>query len=326
VYKNAMACALTVLTAIAGPLQVDEWRRQVDRGNAAQKMGNYADAAASYELAVHAAEPFNPGDSRRSLALNAAATMYDALGRFADAEATYRLALAAAQTGGERTPEYALILSNLGTVYAEMGQLSKAEKMLRDALATYDTVERPDAGLHRAMVQNALGEVLSISARYPEADQLLTTALAVLEKHPEAWSETSMAKNDLAVVRFYQKNFPESLRLFEESITGFEAHMGPDHPMLVRTLNNYACVQGLTGQREKAGETLRRAVDIAEKRLGQEHPLYGMVLASYAAHVREAGDKKTAKVLAAKSSKILRETGRRNGLGAVIDVNALRSK
>jgi tetratricopeptide (TPR) repeat protein len=96
--------------------------------------------------------------------------------------------------------------------------------------------------------------------------------------------------------------------------------------MLVRILDNLAGLALRAGHRDEAGENLRRALDIAERRLGQEHPLYGAVLAKYAEYLKQCGEKTRAKALQAKSNQILRNSNQRNGIGAVIDVSALQHK
>ena len=105
-----------------------------------------------------------------------------------------------------------------------------------------------------------------------------------------------------------------------------EEHLGQVHPMLVRILNNLASVENRMGYRDEAGQRLRRALDIAKARLGGEHPTYGLLLANYAAFLRQGGDKGGAKVLEAQSARIMRDSARLNGLGAVVDVSSLRGK
>ena len=91
-------------------------------------------------------------------------------------------------------------------------------------------------------------------------------------------------------------------------------------------LNNLASLEHRSGPREEAGQRLRRALDIAERRLGPEHPSYAAVLANYAAFLRQDGDKSRAKALETQSSQILKDNNRRNGVGEVIDINSLRHK
>jgi tetratricopeptide (TPR) repeat protein len=254
------------------------------------------------------------------------ATMYDAAGQFADAAAGYRRALKeAAASVGKTGPEYALVLSNLGASYVQTGQAAAGEKLVREALAIYSAADPPDE-FRIAVAQNALGEILCLIRKYQEAGTLLTRSLAVLQKEPGAWGETALARNTLGVVRFEEGNPEEARRLILEALTALERHLGLDHPMLVRILNNLASLANRSGHREEAGQLLRRSLDIAEKRLGPEHPAYALLLGNYAAFLRQGGDKSGAKVLEAQSTRILKDIGRRNGLGDVVDVNSLRPR
>ena len=115
-------------------------------------------------------------------------------------------------------------------------------------------------------------------------------------------------------------------QLLHRALAMMEENTGPDHPMLARTLNNLASLEARTGHREEAGKSLRRALDIAERRLGPEHPVYAAILGNYAAFLRQGGEKSQAKVLEARSSQILKDSSRRNGIGTVIDIHSLRSK
>jgi len=298
----------------------------MDEGAAAETAGDYARAASSYRVATEVAERFDHRDRRRVIAWNALATIYDALGRFADAQAGYRRALKeAAESTGNAGPDYAMVLANLGASFVETGQVAAGEKQLRQALAIYSAADPPDE-LRIAVAQNALAEVLCVARKYKEAAPLLTRSLLVLEKHPGAWGETALAKNNLGVVVFFEGNQEEARRLFLQGLAMLEQHLGPDHPMLARILSNLASLENRTGHREEAGQRLRRALDIAEKRLGPEHPSYAVLLANYAAFLRQGGDKSGAKVLEAQSTQILKDSSRRNGLGAVIDVSSLRPK
>ncbi len=322
--QHVLAAAIAILTSVAGFPQTDDWRSRMQEGAAAETVGDYAVAASSYRVATEVADRFDRHDRRRAVAWNAMATMYDALGRFAEAEAAYRRALKdAAESTGKAGPDYALVLGNLGSWYVETGQRAAGEKLLRESLAIYSAADPPDE-LHIAVAQNGLAEVLCVDRKYKEADPLLTRALAVLEKNPRVWGETALAKNNLGVVRFLEGNYEEARRLFLEAMAMIEQRWGPEHPMLARILNNLASLENRTGHREEAGQRIRRALDIAEKRLGPDHPAYAALLANYAAFVRQGGDKARAKALEAQSAQILRDSSRRNGLGAVIDVSSLR--
>jgi tetratricopeptide (TPR) repeat protein len=324
--QRILAAAVAVLTSGVGFPQTDDWVPRMQEGAAAETVGDYARAASSYRAATEIAERFDRRDRRRAVAWNAMATMYDALGRIAEAQVGYRRALKeAVESTGKAGTDYALVLGNLGSLLAETGQTAAGEKLLRLAVAIYSAADPPD-DLRLAIARNGLAEVLCVAHKSKEAGPLLVSALAVFEKKPAAWRETAVAKNSLGIVRLLEGNHEEARRLSLEALAMMEQHCGPDHPMLVRALNNLASAEFGIGLREEAGQRLRRALDIAKRRLGPEHPSYAVVLANYADFLRESGDKARAKVLATQSSQILKDSNRRNGVGDVIDINSLRRK
>ena len=299
--QHVLTAAIAILTSVAGFPQTDDWRQRMDEGSAAETAGDYARAAASYRAATEVAERFDRRDRRRAVAWNAMATMYDALGQFADAEAAYRRALKeAAESTGKAGPEYALVLGNLGTWYVEIGQRAAGEKLLREALAIYSAADPPDE-LRIAVARNGLAEVLCVARKYKEADPLLTRALAVLEKNPRTLGRDCARQQQPGCCALFGREHEEARRLFLQALAMMEQRWGPDHPMLVRILNNLASLEYRTGHREEAGQRLRRALDIAERRLGPEHPLYAALLANYAEFLRQGGEKSQAKVLEAQS-------------------------
>ena len=324
--QRLLTAALAILTSGVGFPQTDDWSSRMNEGVAAEMAGDYARAASSYRAATEVAERFDRRDRRRVVAWNSMATMYDSMGRIAEAEAGYRRALKEAEAStGKAGPEYALVLANLGSAYVETGQTAAGEKLLRQALAIYSAADPPNE-LRVAIAQNGLAEVFCVERKYKEAGPLLTRALSVLEKYPTAWRETALARNSLGAVRHFEDKPEEGRGLMLQALAIMEQHWGPDHPMLVRVLNNLALAEYGTGLREEAGQRLRRALDIAERRLGPEHPAYGFLLSNYAAFLRQTGDKSQAKALQAQSSQILRDSGRLNGVGEVIDINSLRRK
>jgi tetratricopeptide (TPR) repeat protein len=317
-------CVLTLTEGRAVSQTDSDWRGWMDRGNTAERAGDYATAAAAYREAVAVADHFPQNDHRRIFGYNSLAMMCDALGQFPDAEARYRQALAAAaESIGKQSHDYALILSNLGSLYVEMGQAGRGERVVREAMALQMALEHPDE-VRIAMGRNILAEIVLLKGKYGESERLLTASIEVLTKHPEAWGETAVAENNLGVVRGYQKRFAEAEKLLLESIQIQEGHGGRDHPMVIRTINNLATVLYRSGKKREAGEALQRALSIAERRLGEEHPVYGTVLQNYAGFLRMTGEKSRAKSLQARATKILQESQRSTGSGAVIDISALK--
>ena len=64
-------------------------------------------------------------------------------------------------------------------------------------------------------------------------------------------------------MRLYQGKFADAARLLEQSLAALQAGRGPDHPIVLRTLNNLAAAQLRNGQSAEAGRNWRRAVDLA---------------------------------------------------------------
>src|SRR5438067_1532701 len=79
-------------------------------------------------------------------------------------------------------------------------------------------------------------------------------------------------------------------------------------------------------RRDQAAAAFQRALALAEKYLGTDHPTYAAVLLNYAEFLRASGRKAEAKTLEAQSRSVLLESARRNGLGLTVDVSTLRAK
>jgi tetratricopeptide (TPR) repeat protein len=317
---------MAMLASVGAVAQVSEWQRTMDEGAKAELTGEYVQAAASYEKATRASAALAQSDARRVFAWNAVANMYDALGRLADAERAYRRGLKEAEAArGVASPEYSLLLENLSTLYLEMGQTPRAEKLARQAYNFYRSAA-PREEFRLAMAENCLGEILTSRGKYRDSETLLSDAAGILEKQPKNATELGIVMNNLAVVRFFLKDYAETQRMLLRALDLIEQRMGPDHPMLIRTLNNLAALAKREGRLDECGAHLRRAMSIAEKYLGTDHPIYAAVLASYADYLRRQGDKSEAKVMMARSVQILKDSDRRNGIGAVVDIKALQGK
>ena len=320
-----LASALTLAVSAAFP-QADDWQRLMDQGIAAHTAGDYGEAASCYRAAAALSEHFDRANSRRFAAWNALATAYDALGRYADAETNYRRALGAAeQAQGKSSVSYASVLANLGTLYAETGQAARAVKTLRQALAIHESAALVSER-RIALTRSSLGDVLAFTGKYGEAANHLTTALAALEKLPDNWSEIAVTLNGLAVTRMFQADYADSERLLRRALATLEQHAGSDHPMLVRPLNDLASVLAREHRMDETAALLRRAIDIAGRRIGIEHRLYGKLLANYAGYLRQAGEKSQAKTFQAQADRILQDSARRNGLGVRVDISTLRAR
>lgn len=324
VFLKSVFVAAVALSA--APAQVSEWVQLVNRGDTLERNGSYQEAAVTYEAALRTAGAFGPADRRVPLTMNKLAMIYAELGRFSDAAHLYDRALKMVERSyGKNTQEYSSLLNNLAAVHLESGQFAKAETLIRETLAINQSMAEPDLQ-QLAKGRSILADVLIKRAKYAEADRLLAQAIQFFEGEPTGQRDLGIAKNNLAVVRGFQKRNDESRRLSEEAAAVIESDAGSNHPILARILNNLAHTYAAIGLREEADAAYRRSIQIAEARLGPEHPQYGAMLYNYAEFLRKTGHKPEAKVLEARAREVIEQSVRQNGTGMTVDVSAFRGK
>ena len=162
--------------------------------------------------------------------------------------------------------------------------------------------------------------------RYREEEPLLEDALADLVRQKAADPALmGAALNNLAVLRFDQERYQESVDLQLESIGVWETALGKEHPSLVAPLNNLATTYLTMARFDDADLTYRRAINICRKTLGENHLEYAVLLKNYSVVLRKLGRKREAKKIETQGEEIQRAVNRRNGVGSTISVTALRS-
>jgi tetratricopeptide (TPR) repeat protein len=317
---------VTMLCIIAVSAAGADWTALMDRADAQEQAGNYTEATAGYEAALHIAEKFDSDDSRIPITWNKLGMTYDAMGRFSDAGRLYRRARAwVERVKGIANPGYCSVLNNLAGVYLEQGRFSEAEPLIRQAVAIDTAVLEAD-DLRLAIVRSSLADLLIKRGRYRESEQLLEQAIQAFQKQPGAGRGLGIAQNNLAVVRRFQKRNDESMGLLESAVVAIETDAGPDHPALARVLNNMGTAYAALARPQEADQAFRRSIAIAGDRLGTQHPQYGVMIYNYALFLRKNGRKAEAKTLEAQSRAVIRESAQRNGAGMTVDVSAFRPK
>src|SRR5262245_54535361 len=264
----------------------DEWERLVLDGAAHENAGNYVAAAASFRDAVRIAEQPGAPELRLPLSLNALARAREELGDFAEAERLYKRAVAILEKiGYTDSLTHAVLLSNLGSLYVEEGQIVKGEALLRQSLAIKARLLPPEDE-QIAITCNVLAEALIKEGEHREAEQLLDRARAILEKKPQPTRALAVTRNSFGVIRRNQGRNQEAARLIERAIEILEGETAPDHPILLCALNNLATLYARSRRCDDADKTFQRALLVAQKHAGTNHPMYGAVLANYAAFLR----------------------------------------
>jgi tetratricopeptide (TPR) repeat protein len=236
-----------------------------------------------------------------------------------ESEGEYRSALALIdKTEGRRSLNYAFLLANMAILPTQTGNREEVIALLREAIAAHEQVGHTE---NITVVRECLAQILRKEKRYQEEEPLLIDALADLTKQKEANPALmGAALNNLAVLRFDQRRYEESINLQEQSIHVWEMASGKEDPFLVAPLNDLATAYVSVGRFEDADVSYRRAIDICRKTLGEDHIDYAVLLKNYAFVLRKLGHKREAKKLESKGELIQQAVNRRNGIGSTLNV------
>jgi tetratricopeptide (TPR) repeat protein len=197
------------------------------------------------------------------------------------------------------------------------------EALLREVLAAHVRIGFNE---NITIIRECLAQILRSDKRYQEEEPLLLDALADLAKQKAADPVLmGSALNNLAVLRFDQERYEESINLQEKSVQALESVSGKEHPSLVMPLNDLAIAYVRMGRFDDADVTYQRAIDICRKTLGEDRIEYGVLLKNYTHVLRKLGRKREAKGAETQGQLIQQAVNRRNGVGATISVTALRS-
>jgi serine/threonine protein kinase/tetratricopeptide (TPR) repeat protein len=182
--------------------------------------------------------------------------VYADLGLYDDAEFLLRESIAArTKLYGPRNPETAVSMQSLGDVLVRKKELVHAEPLLEDALA----INRNAFGDHSVNLTASLRSLgdLRLEQQQPEAaEQLLRESLRIL-------AASAM-----------KANVVEKLAIDAETAA---------------TLNRLAIVLRQKGDYSAAEATYRRALTIAEKSLGRDHPTVAFITHNLAVVIERQG-------------------------------------
>jgi CHAT domain-containing protein/tetratricopeptide (TPR) repeat protein len=247
---------------------------------------------------------YGPDDPHTAISLGNLAGLLRNTNRLADAEPLLRRALAIDEKSyGPDHPSVAIRLSNLATLLSDTNRLAEAESLFRRALA----IDEKSLGAHHPNVAirlNGLANLLRATDRLAEAELLFRRALTINE-----WSfapdplRIAEILNNLALLLSDANRLAEAESLLRRALTIAEKSLGPDHPNVATTLSNLALLlqrqtrlsshigsyamatterrepcdsrescTALTNRFAEAEPLLRRALVIAEKSYGPNHP------------------------------------------------------
>lgn len=114
--------------------------------------------------------------------------------------------------------------------------------------------------------------------RHGDAERILATELARLERQEPDSLAVARALVDLAELYRGQARFGEAEVLFQRAIALIESLQGDAHRLLVRPLNSLALVYRAQGAYAQAEPLAARALTIAERMHGSDHPATASVV------------------------------------------------
>jgi non-specific serine/threonine protein kinase/serine/threonine-protein kinase len=152
-------------------------------------------------------------------------------------------------------------MGNLAVLYESQGRYDEAEPLYLETLETQKRVLGDDHPITLMCTRN-LGRLYASQGRYDEAEPLILETieaqkLALGNDHPE----TLISMGSLAGLYKNQGRYDEAEPLYLEILETRRRVLGEDHPHTLGPFYNLACVAALRGDRIKAMDWLRQAVD-----------------------------------------------------------------
>jgi len=225
---------------------------------------------------------------------------YFSLGLREQAEPLLRAALKTRRSvlGGEH-PDVAETLVGLGLILDDKGEYAEAETSLREALR----VRRKHLGEETAPIAealNKLAQVLRHRGAYEEAERMFREVLRIRRTLRGAENDVDIAYTQyhLGLLRLDKEDYSGAGEILQQSIAGFQKHLGQEHPLCILATAAHAQVLGHTGQPTQAERVLRSTLADLENRLGGSHPRVLTAKAALASLLLETGAWAEAEALA----------------------------
>ncbi len=112
----------------------------------------------------------------------------------------------------------------------------------------------------------SLGERALEEARYDEAEKMFLACLSDAENFGESDERLPLSLNNLAWLYRLQGKYAEAEPLYQRALGIYETALGPEHPHVADTLENYADLLRKMERDAEAEEMEKRAKAIRAKR------------------------------------------------------------
>ena len=188
------------------------------------------------------------------------------LGRLDEAERTFeRHREIAVAKWGEGSPASAMADASLGEVSLAAGDLDGAERRFRAAQEVISAIHGPRSPPLAAIEANLgkiafmRGDVAAARSAFRAAADSNDASMAV-----EAW-------NNLAVIEFFAREYPASLRAYRRAVELATVSRGPSHPSIGVLYSNIGESLAGSGDHEGALDSYRQALAILTSALPPDH-------------------------------------------------------
>jgi tetratricopeptide (TPR) repeat protein len=194
-------------------------------------------------------------------------------GDYEGAEPLLRRVLAISEKmEGPEHPNTGTCLNNLGLLLSYKGDYEGAEPLLRRALAISEKMEGPEHPSTGTRLNN-LGALLSDKGDYEGAEPLLRRALVIYEKVGLNQEEVLSSMQNLAVAIRDTGDLEKAESLLLKVIEGFIRLEGIDCLNVASTYSAMGKLMSLKDNIDEAKKYYRKALDIRQAQLGENHEL-----------------------------------------------------
>ena len=253
---------------------VEPFREMNSRVNALYRSGSYNKALQlAIETKDFANNYFGLEHPYTLTAVNALASLYQAMGRYEEALAPIQTTLErSARVLGESHPQTLVSRNNLAGLYNTMGRYEEALSLYQATLAQS---ERVLGEIHPQTLasRNNLAGLYKTMGRYEEALPLYQATLAQSERvlgeiHPRTLS----SRHSIGVLYVTMGRYEAALPLYQDTLAQSERVLGESHPDTLVSRNNLAGLYEKMGRYKEALPLYRSTLAQSELVLGESHP------------------------------------------------------
>ena len=255
-------------------------------------------------------------DRRIATSLNAVARCLQELGAYSEAEAHFRAAIALLEElYPDGHPTLATYYTNLSGLRANQGDSIEAIELTRAALGIHERLLPTDHRGQLSTLYNNLATTLARIGQYAESDSLQHLALAIHREYADSLG-VALDLLNIGVLRIFEHRYHEAESYLEESVRGYRAVLGPDHPDIAFSVLAMGNVFMAQRRFREALPFFEEALTLRRAGLATDHPDVVLTLNHLATCLHGLGDDVAAESALAESARLFESARTRAGDGA----------